>query len=372
MKNQPYCDPEKGENYFCLLKCAGIMDNSSYFSNQKNREAIVYSLNTLPSLFPSYLRPLAPLIYSNLSEHNLIDKIQPEVKALLRQLSMSLIAVDILNQQWLTKTFSLLNKHAISVVLLKGTAFSRNLYPVHAPRIGVDLDLLVTGDTFETACELIGNIMQAVVQSNERIATHDTLFERVFQPKQGGMPTVEIHRGLTNPHIFSIDEQNLWAGSRKHPAYNSDLIRILSPEDTLLHLAVHAFRDLNFCNHNLLDTHEIWCQWKPDPDSLLERAKRWGAKQVLYYLLENSRIVMNTPIPETLLTSLQPKRLNNAINKKILEIVTQDYQLNNNFCYRITQLISQLSFPDSLSGSLKYQAHYMQTRMKDWFLSVKE
>jgi hypothetical protein len=81
---------------------------------------------------------------------------------------------------------------------------------------------------------------------------------------------------------------------------------------------------------------------------------------------------MNTPIPETLLTSLQPNRLNNAINKRILRIVTPDYQSNNNFRYRITQLISQLSFPDRLSRGLQYQAQYLQTRIKDWLMTKRD
>lgn len=137
-------------------------------------------------------------------------------------------------------------------------------------------------DEFGTTCDLLNKTMKPVLQDPSRVATHETLFERVFVPNVGNGPTVEIHRGLTNPCIFSIDNQELWKTSRRHPSYNSELVRILSPENTLLHLAVHAFRDLNFCTHNLLDAHEIWCQWYPDQVKLLEQAARWGAKKVMF------------------------------------------------------------------------------------------
>lgn len=367
-----YCSPDKGGDYYRLLQFATISETDDQLSVPKNQDAALGILNALNDNLLPALHPILPLIYNKLNKAVPAAQLQPEAKNLLRRHTMSLMGMDLINQKWLAETFSLFHQESLPVILLKSSAFSRNLYPVHAPRMGVDIDLLVTEDTFTAACNLLSTSMKPVLPDNNRMATYNTLFERSYLPRQGSIPMVEIHRALTNPHIFSIDEQTLWAGSRKHPAYDSELIRILSPEDTLLHLAVHAFRDLNFCTHNLLDMHEIWCQWKPDPKLLLEKAQRWGAKQVLYYLLKNSRIVMNTPIPETLLTSLQPNRVNNAITKKILRIVTQDYQSNNNFRYRITQLISQLLFPDRLSGGLKYQAHYIQTRMKDWFMTKRD
>lgn len=365
----PYCSPEQGENFFCLLRFARISDTDNSLSLQKNQDAIIHSLNSLSHPLPLSLRPLIPLIYTRLLDTRLDRQLHPQTKTLLRQQTMRLIDVEMINRQWLEETFALLGKESIPVILLKGTAFSRNLYPIHAPRVGVDLDLLVTGDTFETVCELLGNTMKPVVQSHDRIATHNTLFERVFQPKKGGMPTVEIHRALTNPYIFNIDEQTLWKQSRKHPAYNSELIRILSPEDTLLHLAIHAFRDLNFCTHNLLDTHEVWCQWNPEPDVLQETAGQWGAAKVLYYMLQNTRTIMNTPIPEALLASLQPNRFHDRINKKILRPATGEARSNQHFPYRLTQLISQITFSDHPSRALKFQKDYLQTRIKDWLMT---
>jgi hypothetical protein len=73
------------------------------------------------------------------------------------------------------------------------------LYPEEAPRPGVDIDVLVRKCDFEESCSLLGTIIEAVPPSNERMATHSTLFERVFSAKNTDGPIVEIHRALTKP-----------------------------------------------------------------------------------------------------------------------------------------------------------------------------
>ena len=296
----------------------------------------------------------------------------PALQKTLKKQTLLLVCVEMRNQQWIKKNIELFNKEKIPVILLKGAAFSGTIYPSNTPRVGVDIDLLVTGDNFKATCKQLCKSMNPVLLSSERVATHDSLFERVFTPKNDLGPTVEIHRGLTNPSIFNIDEQKLWAASKKHPAYNSKLIRILSPEDTLLHLAVHAFRDLDFCTHNVLDAHEIWCQWKPDPKKLIVNAKHWGARKALYYLLTNSKAIMRTPIPDTLLKSIQPAYLTDRLNIKILQSKTVEKKKDNSWRYRLIQLLGQVTFPDSAIRGIKFQIHYVQTRLIDWIIAQKK
>ena len=214
--------------------------------------------------------------------------------------------------------------------------------------------------------------MDAVRPDHTRMATHATLFERVFSARNTGGPIVEIHRGLTNPYLFKIKEIDLWNESTKHPAFESDYVRILSPEDTLLHLAVHAFRDLDFCAHNLLDAHEIWCQWNPQPDLLFVRAKQWKAKKVLYYLLFNCKAIMQTPIQETLLEKLKPSSYNDNINRRLLISILSTTTLNNTITFRARQLVSQITFVDRFWYGLQHQIVYGATRLIDFMLSSKK
>lgn len=368
----PNCSPQTRKNTFLFLNFAKITErlNEDYFL-RKDTRAVIEALNSFSESIAPALRPILPLIYRNTDLSGLRDQLHPKVQKLLRDHTLRLITEEMANRQWLIKHLEIFQQANIPVILLKGLAFAGNLYPENAPRLGVDLDLLVTEDNFEPACALLCKTMDPLLLSSKRVATHDTLFERVFSPKKGTRPIVELHRGLTNPSLFNIDQQTLWAASRKHPAYKSESVRILSPEDTLLHLAVHAFRDLNFCTHNLLDAHEVWCQWQPDQEKLLERATRWGARKVLFYLLANCQAIMETPLPGTVLKRLQPANATNWINKKILQSTTLDHAAHASLRYRLIQLASQLTFPDHPVQGVKFQLTYGRTRLNDWFINRK-
>jgi hypothetical protein len=359
-----------GNDYFFLLNFARITRGSEGDPHSIIvQNAVLEALNSFSESLDPAIRPILPLIYRNTGQSGLRKQLHPKVQSLLRDKTLLLIAKELANRQWLIKHIEIFQKANIPIILLKGLAFAGTLYPENAPRLGVDLDILVTQDDFEPACKLLSKTMNPVLLSSKRAATHEKLFERVFSPKEGTRPTVELHRDLTNPSIFNIDQQSLWGASRKHPIYNSELVRILSPEDTLLHLAVHAFRDLDFCTHNLLDAHEVWCQWRPDPNKLLEFATQWGAKKVLFFLLENCREIMETPIPTTLLDSLEPSSFSNKINKKILQSSAQQNARHPSWQFRFTQLISQLLLPDSMTRGLRFQIFYLKLRVKDLIAS---
>lgn len=333
---------------------------------EQNKEKVVEALNTNAASLSPMINAFLPLIYRNIEQPEIAGQLHANVQKYLKDNTLQMIALALLNQQWLLNTLSMFQQDNIPVILLKGVAFAESLYPENAPRIGVDIDFLVKNEDFEVACKLLSRTMNPVLLDSKRLATHDSLFERVFLPKNGTRPTVELHRDLTNPSIFNIDHDDLWGASKRHPAFNSGLVRILSPEDTLLHLAVHAFRDLDFCTHNLLDAHEVWCQWRPDPEILADRARQWGARKVLFYLLANCKAIMETPVPETLLARLKPNFINSEVNKKIL--LSTALHNTTSLRYRLTQLLSQLSFPDRMTRGLKFQMSYIQIRINDWVI----
>lgn len=351
--------------YLRLLKFARISKGSC--PDQTDEEPGI-ALETINSLHHENVnaRPLLPLIYRGAVKTGLFEKLNTKTQLILKHSALNIVAAEMSNQHWLKVIIDLFEANDMSIILLKGAAFANNLYPPDAPRQGADLDILVKSSDFDKACELLGETMNPAVMAADRLATHEFLFERAFTSEQHLAPVVEIHRGLTNPHIFHIEEKTLWVASRKHPEYDSELVRILSPEDTLLHLATHAFRDLNFCTHNLLDTHEVICQQDVDIDVLVQSATNWGATKVLYCLLSNARLLMGTPVEKALLKTLEPNRLVNGLNKKILQLSSpQDF--SKSLKYRLIQLASQFTFPDRATGSLRFQAQYARTRVKDLF-----
>ena len=365
--NSYYCDNRS--LYPVLLRFAIISGNYDFqIDSDEAREIVGFLISSSPRDIQD-LYTILPLIYYNLNRTKLADSIQPEALKLLKETSLKLVMKDMVERGWIKKYLVDCKKRNYPIILLKGAAFSGTLYPDNTPRVGVDIDFLVKRADFDLACTTLGKTMEPVVQDSARLATHEALFERTFSSKKTRVPSIEVHRGLTNPFLFNIDEDRLWSESREHPVYDSSTIRILSPVDTLLHIAVHAFRDLTFCSHNLLDAHEVWCQWKPDEKELVGRARRWGATKVLYYLLASSKSIIGTPISESLLSNLEPKNVVNKINERILRGNALQIQSHSSFKYRTRQLVGQLTFPDSLIRGAQFQLYYLHLRIKDWFLS---
>lgn len=343
--------PNSEEGSLSEIECKQILDAVKYVTTTKRPHSLITKI--------------LPLIYNNLHRSGLLENMAAKMASGLKNQIFLMIAQDLANQQHLQHICEILSQLQNGVILLKGVAFAKTIYPDSSPRLGCDIDLLVTEGDFEKACALMSEDYDPVVLDESRMATYDTLFERVFRSKANAGPTIEIHNGLTNPHIFKIDEATLWSNSVTHPYLKSEKIRILSPEDTLLHLAVHAFRDLDFCTHNVLDAHEVWCQWNPDSKALLERSKQWGAQKVLYYILVSCKTIMGTPVPDELLEKLQPNFATNAINEQILQSYTLTNPGRNMIRYRFIQLMSQFTFPDSLLQGAKFQYSYAQTRLSD-------
>lgn len=363
---QQYCSWQIDSAYIHFLRFSRL----NGCENNQTHEILLHALNELSEPINPQIQCLLALIYHNLNKTGLFNQLSTETQSLIKQSAMSIIANDMANKRWLDKIFKILNENHIPIILLKGAAFSNNLYPNNAPRPGVDIDFLVTQNDFDLACTLLSEIMTPVVLDSKRFYTHQKLFERMFVPNNDLFSIVEIHRSLTNPYIFNINEDYLWKSSKLHPAYNSELIRILSPENTLLHLAVHAFRDLDFCNHNLLDTHEIFNQWNPNPNVLIEYAKQWKAKHVLYYLLESTSHIMNTPVNESLLTALKPGYLLHSLNKQLLGIKSKRNINEQITIPRYIQLLSQLTFPDKATRGMIFQIYYANLRLGDWLKSI--
>ena len=360
----PYCLNELNDSYYKLLRLARITIPDNSVDPEISKSTFI-SINR----HQQRLQALLPLIHANALSKGFLEDLTLDAVEPLQQASTTAIAANLVHEQWLQIILERLAEKEISVILLKAAAFADNLYRPDNPRTGKDLDLLIAHKDFDTACAILEPIMQPLVIDAHRPVTHATLFERVFRPKEGFGPTVELHRSLTNPDIFNIEEAALWQRSVPHPRYNDERIRILSPEDTLLHLAVHAFRDLDFCTHNLLDAHEVICQWKPDFTLLLKRANEWGARNALYCLLENCRAVMETPIPPSFFIAARPSR---ALNKLIKQLLLSNHVRNTNekgVGYRLKQLIAQLVVPDHIYQGARFQMRYAQTRIGDMLVS---
>jgi len=354
---------KKSRAYLSLLRFSRISDTAPLPSKSLEENNTISAINLLTEQRFN-AQPLLPLIYKKAISTDLIDKISPKARVFLRHGAMTAVGKSLIHKSWLEKAAYLFYTNNIDVILLKGSAFAETIYPAGFPRVGVDIDILVRDRDFDAACRLLGMTLEPVLLSSQRIATHQNLFERVFSSKSGASLIVELHRGLTNPYIFNIEEARLWSASKAHPKAEYKGLHLLSIEDTLLHLAVHAFRDLDFLSHNLLDAHEFICQNGIDKARLMQRASDWGAKSVLYWLLNNAHHLMETPVADGILDNLEPPAIRKILQGSLLT-AHSDMDGEKKHRHRVLQLVSQLLLPDSLFSGLRFQAHYFYTRFKD-------
>jgi hypothetical protein len=326
-------------------------------------------LNSLDGQIAATLHHIIPIVHARLTARAAEENVRADLRNYARTHALQEIARSLFHERRVRRILEESGAAGIAVILLKGAAFQQSLYSASAPRVGSDIDFLVKESDFSRMCGLMARHMTEVFDVKRRYS-HETAFQWMFRSDDRNDPIIEIHRAITSPYVFAIREGDLLASSWPHPAYGSELIRVLSPEDNMLHLAVHAFRDLDYCTHNLLDAYEIWCQWKPDVSRLIEKSARWGATAALYYLLLSIKRLMDTPIPQQVIDRLEPPKFRRMINERILTAPIIRSGRHYHPAYRLIQAMSQLSMPDSPLGGLRFHADYVRTRALDLYRSL--
>jgi hypothetical protein len=322
-------------------------------------------LEWLAGAHDSGLDTLLPLVLRGVSKRGLRKHLSENGRRRLEAGRLQQVATVDRHRRWLAQLESRLIKEELRIVLLKGAAFSGTVYPDDAPRGAADIDFLVKKDDFEKVCRMLAE--EAVHQSQwlKRKVSFSVDYERGFLLEETVPFIVEVHRGLTNPFVFAIDESGLWNSSVPHPNFASERVRVLSREDNILHLAVHGYRHLDVMNHNLVDVHELICGGDPDWQRLLGKAEQWKAKGALHLLLKTANKILETPVPEDVLQALKPGKTAELAADAVYRYKNK-YRLHyGQPSYRVVQLLGQLCVPDSLVRAMTFQGYYGALRLLD-------
>jgi hypothetical protein len=152
----------------------------------------------------------------------------PALMAMLRRESYSLLVDGVRKLDTGARALSVLGKRGLRALPLKGAALAETLYLSVAERPMVDVDLIVL-HAFPEAVEALEESGFAVQERADHAWALEDSETKV---------TVELHRSLTScAGFFPIDGPGLWSRSREAPGQIS---RTPSPEDLLVHLALHA------------------------------------------------------------------------------------------------------------------------------------
>ena len=275
---------------------------TSGFSTDEQFDA----LSTLASAPDLVLSQLLPLVLHQVRYSDAWRRLDPGSLKALEELNRALVIHDVVQRQWLENFLKVHLGDRTRLILLKGAAFHGNLYPSDAPRPSADIDVLVEEHNFAAVCDLVEKQGGRLKRAGARPVTSRTLFEAVYRIPGPVSVTFEVHRGLTKPWLFRIDYDGLWERSVGLPGHSSQQVRMLSPEDTLLHLAVHSFLHAAIPVHAVVDAHLVLTSWKVDEDVLVRRANQWGASTLLFTLLRRVDRVFENPAAQRLVPKLAP------------------------------------------------------------------
>lgn len=196
----------------------------------------------------------------------------------------------------------------IPVIALKGLALARNVYGDIALRPMCDLDLMVREEDLVRA----GRLLLALGYRQECAAWESLLKAHHHLPPFANTHGVmiELHWDIVPPNSpIRVDVEGLWERSQLIKLEDTEA-RVLSPEDLLLHLCIHACFHLPtgldlvpLCDiAGLVRSSEVKIDWQ----LLVERATRWGGRKCAYLMLLLAQELLGAAPPAGILSAIKP------------------------------------------------------------------
>lgn len=264
----------------------------------------------------AHLHDVLPLLATNLSR--LEDRITPPAGWMARarrRLYATLLSNTTLADE-LVRVCGALATAGIAALPVKGVVLAETLYGSLGLRPAADLDVLVRPSDLPAARVVLRELGFAHKEVPSFAELHHMFHDpQYFRRHATGELCLELHWALWPARYFGATPDLLWEraviahiqGTPQH---------ILSPEDTLLHLAIHRSRSplrLRFiCDiAELLHKQGSILDWK----YLLAQSRLVGARTAMFSALTLAQQLLDAPIPPTLLRQFGINR----IKQRLLE-----------------------------------------------------
>lgn len=209
----------------------------------------------------------------------------------------------------------------IEPVLLKGHALAALLYDDPIFRPSTDIDLLIRRDEVEAACsalERIGGRLPSRATAAVQFATSYDL--PVMLPSAGGKAgLLELHWDLAPRGLFSLN-LDAWRARLGQFRLESLTARRFSPEDMLLHLALHMRKHRYVGLRWLCDVAELVRRLGATLDwpYVLSTARTAGLRVLLYTSLQLAERLLQAPVDARILRALEPSALRRSLLQSVL------------------------------------------------------
>jgi len=286
------------------------------------------------------LKKLSPVDWENLTDWALRFKVGAlfyrETKS--RNFPTELIPVDVRNRLReayrnlatlntslffdASKVLKSLADNQLPVIALKGLSLAKNIYGDIALRPMSDMDLLVKEDDLVRA----GRILLTLGYKQYFPAWESILktFHHLpaFTNKSGAI--IELHWNIVAPDgLITVDLDGLWERACFIKLDNVE-VRVLSLEDLLLHLCIHACLHLQTGLAGLISLCDMAGLIKTSADKIdwqivIERATRWGGQKCVYLMLLLVRELLGAAPPDTIMSEIKPDDYQSVFFEEALE-----------------------------------------------------
>ncbi len=250
---------------------------------------------------------VAPLLYHRLKGFSAGGVIPADAIRKLRESYLNNALKNVHLYQDLSRVIRAFQSKNIPVIVLKGAHLAKVVYGNIALRPMCDMDLLVKKSDLSGT---VTTLMNMGYSPEVAFEIEDTCANHMHLPlffKESGVP-IEIHWHIERPNTpFFIDIDELW--KRAQPVIIDDLqVLVLSPEDLILHLCLHATRHILKIGPGLFcDLPEVirHYQGKIDWSKLQQRSREWKAERPLYLMLSLLKELSGEAMPKDLLSVLK-------------------------------------------------------------------
>jgi hypothetical protein len=252
---------------------------------------------------------ITPLLYHRLKTIGPGLAVPPSVLDRLRDAALQSAAQSLQIGRELGQVLETFRRHELEAIVLKGGYLGQVVYKSFALRTMCDLDVMVRKDKLGLAASLLadlGYVPQFAGVEEVDYARHHHLRPMA---RPGGV-RIEIHWSIARPTVhFDIDVDGLWQRAQRLRISGVEAL-VLSPEDLILHLCLHA----SFSHRFRVGVRACWdilevirhhgdaIVW----DEVVRRAHEWRIGKYVYLTLRLARDLLGAAIPDASIAALEP------------------------------------------------------------------
>jgi len=288
-----------------LLYCLGVRPNGG----TDTRPPTLTVSDWAEVLHQAGINGVTPLLYHRLKTIVPAPPLPPPVLDHLKDACIRSAAQSLQIGRELAQVLEALRRHGIAVVALKGAHLGQVVYRSFALRTMCDLDVLVRREDLTRATEVLTGLDYAPQYYGVEEVDYARHHHLRPMARPGGI-RVEIHWHIVQPTVpFAIDLEGLWERAQSAEIAGVEAL-VLSPEDLVLHLCLHAsfshkFRvGLRAC----WDILEVVRHYRDtiDWDQVVRRAQQWRIGKYAYLTLRLARELLAADIPVAVIAALEP------------------------------------------------------------------